>query len=182
MKLLDSIQQPSTLYATTWQSVGPGILVALMFVIVASAAMFREQSAVAGSADRKMRGGAIFDRELKGLNLGDNLAVSHGVQFQLPLAHLRDPNGRLTPNGDSLFRLLARRMKSLSLTSMLTAHSIEDAKFATTLATQMFREVSLEATQVRISFSPVSMAGAPACDPVLTLTITRHETLKGDAK
>jgi len=88
----------------------------------------------------------------------------------------------LTSNGESFFLLLARRMKSLSLNVMLTTNSIADAKFATTIAARMMREVSLESTQLRISMEG-RMAGVHAqSDSLLTVTITRHETVDGDSE
>ena len=182
MKSLNSIPPRPSLYAHAWQSVGPGMLVALMFVIVAAAAMFREQTAVAGISGVDIHGGLAFDHGLNSLHPGQNRLINHSVQLELPLENLRDSDGRLTPNGESLFLLLARRMKSLSLNIMFTAHSIDDARFATTIAALMMREVPLESTQLRISSDAIPTAGDTSGDSVLTVTITRHETVDGDAE
>ena len=182
MKANSTTQCGQSLYAAAWQHTGPGILVAMMFVVITSAAMFRERTAVAAIADVNARGGLDFDHGSGNLSPVQHLAVSHSVQLKLPLEHLRDSSGRMTPNGESLFRLLARRMKSLSLTIMLTAHSIDDAEFATTIAVLMMREVPLESTQLRISSDAIPTAGRTPADSVLTVTITRHETIDGDTR
>ena len=179
MKSLNSCLHRPSLYATPWQYVGPGILVVLMFVIVASTATFREP---AGLADVNAHGGLVLDHGTGNLNPGQNLLIGHSVQLVLPLAHLRDSDGRLTPNGESLFSLLARRMKSLSLTIMLTAHSIDDAKFATTIAASMMREIPLDSSLLRISSDALPTAGDTPDDATLSVTITRHETIDGDAE
>ena len=182
MKSLISLLPRPSLYVIAWQYLGPGILVALMFVIVASTATFREQ---AGLADVNAHGGLVLDHGPGNLNPGRNRLIGHSVQLVLPLAHLRDSDGRLTPNGESLFSLLARRMKSLSLTIMLTAHSIDDAKFATTIAARMMREIPLDSSQLRISSDVLPTAGDTPDDAALaalSVTITRIETTDGDAE
>jgi len=181
MKIMSTTQRGQSLCAVGWQHVGSGIVVALMFLIIASAAMIREQSA-ASAAGIRSRDGQVFDHGLNDLKAGKNRSISHSVRLALSLQQLRDAEGRLTSNGESFFLLLARRMKSLSLNVMLTTNSIADAKFATTIAARMMREVSLESTQLRISMEG-RMAGVHAqSDSLLTVTITRHETVDGDSE
>lgn len=179
MKSLNSFLHRPSLYATAWQYVGPGILVALMFVIVASAATLREQAGIAGgnAHDR-----LVLNRGPGNLNPRQNPLIGHSVRLELPVEHLRASDGRLTPHGESLFSFLARRMKSRSLTIMLSAHSIDDAKFATTIAAHMMGEVPLEATQLRISSDALRTARDTPGNAVLSVTITRHETVDGEAE
>lgn len=180
MKTIDTFRQTRSLYAAAWQHVGPGILVAMMCVVMASAAMFREQAAVANVTGENIDGDLVFDRRLSDSDLRQQLSINHSVRLTLPLTQLRDSSGRMTPNGESLFLLLARRMKSLSLSVMLTTNSIDDAEFAITIAGQMMCEVPLESTQLRISSDAATSSSDPARDSVLTVTITRHETVAGD--
>ncbi len=174
-------QRARSSWAAAWQHAGPGILIVLMFLIVASAAMFREQTAVAAH----MAGAGadlVFDHGFNELDLRRHLSTSHSVRLTLPLNQLRDSDGRMTPKGESLLLLLARRMKSLSLSVMLTANSMQDAEFAVTIAAHMLRDVTLESTQVRIRFEPLPTAGDASGDAVLTVTMTRHEEIDGDAR
>ena len=180
MQTIDTVQQTRSLYAAAWQHVGPGILVAMMCLVMASAAMFREQTAVANMAGENADGGMNFDHGLDDSDLSRHLSINHTVRLTLPLKQLRDASGRMTPNGESLFLLLARRMKSLSLCVMLTTSSSDDAELAITIAGHMLREVPLESTQLRISSAVAASSHDPAGDSVLTVTISRHETVTGD--
>ena len=98
------------------------------------------------------------------------------------MQQLRDAEGRLTSNGESFFLLLARRMKSLSFSVMLTTNSIADAKFATIIAARMMREVSLESTQLKISIEGRMASVDAQSDSLLTVTIAQHETVDGDTE
>jgi hypothetical protein len=180
MTVIDTLQQTRSLYTAAWQHVGPGILLAMMCVVVASAAMFREQTSVANMAGRNADGDLVFDQGLSDSDLRQHLSISHSVRLTLPLRQLRNSNGRITPNGESLFLLLARRMKSLSLSVVFTTNSIDDAEFAITIAAHMMREVPLQSTQLRICWDAASLPRDPAGDAILTVTITRHETVDGD--
>ncbi len=181
MKIMITPQRGQSLYAAGWQHVGSGIVVALMFVIIASAAMFREQRA-AGASGIMSREGQFFDDGLNDLRAGKNRAISHSVRLALPMQQLRDAEGRLTSNGESFFLLLARRMKSLSFSVMLTTNSIADAKFATIIAARMMREVSLESTQLKISIEGRMASVDAQSDSLLTVTIAQHETVDGDTE
>lgn len=181
MKRIDSFQQTQSLYSAAWQHVGPGILIAMMCIVMASAAMLRDQTAVANMAGETSDAGVVFDHGLNHSDWSQSLSISHTVQLTLPLTQLRDSDGRITPNGESLFLLLARRMKSLSLSVMLTASSIDDSRFAALIAAHMIREVPLRSTQLRISLNPTASPRVPAGDSILTVTITRHETPAGDS-
>jgi hypothetical protein len=180
MKTIDTFRPTRSLYAAAWQHAGPGMLVVMMCIVMASAAMFREQAAVANAAGVNAGGDLVFDHRLSDSDLRRQLSINHSVRLTLPLTQLRNSSGRVTPNGESLFLLLARRMKSLSLSIMLTANSTADAEFAVTIAGHMMREVPLESTQLRISSDEATLPDDPARDSVLTVTITRHETVDGD--
>ncbi|MEJ7590466.1 MAG: hypothetical protein WKF77_02885 [Planctomycetaceae bacterium] len=182
MKANSRSQRARSLYAAAWQYAGPGMLIVLMFVIVAAAAMFREQTAVANLAGAGAVGRLDFDDGSNDLDLRQRLSISHSVRLTLPLNQLRDSDGRMTPNGESLLLLLARRMKSLSLSVMLTINSMHDAEFAATIAAHMLRDASLKSTQLRISFDAIPTAVDASGDSVLTVTMTRHEMIDGDAK
>ena len=182
MKTSDTVQQTRSLYAAAWQHVGPGILVAMMCIVMASAAMFREQTVVAHMAGENADGGLVFDHGLDDSDLSKQLSISHSVRLAFPLKQLRDASGHMTPHGESLFLLLARRMKSLSLCVMLTTSSIDDAELAIMIAGHMLREVPLESTQLRISWDKPASSHDPARDSVLTVTISRHETVAGDVE
>ncbi len=182
MKTVSTISRGKSPWAAAWQHVGSGILVAMMFVILASSAMLREHSALAGIAGGNADDGLFFRDRFNGFHPGQDASISHSVQLTLPLPHLRESDGRMTPNGESFFRLLARRMKSLSLCVMLTTSSIDDAEFATTIAAHMMSDVSLDSTQIRISSDGRSALSDTQRDAVLIVTITRQETLDGDAE
>ena len=157
----------------------PGILVAMMFVLVASAPIIRDQSSVAGLVRAMNHDGLVVERRLSDLIPCTNCPVSHSVHLKLPLEQLRDAEGRITPNGESFFLLLARRMKSLSLRIRLTASSFDDAGFATAIAARMMNEVVLESTQVRISMLNPAADGDILKAAMLTVTITRFEAVSG---
>ncbi len=180
---ISSIHKTQSLYNTAWQRMAPGILVAMMFVLLASAPIICEQSSVAGLECAMNHDGLAVERRLSDLIPDAHCPVSHSVHLKLPLEKLRDTEGRMTPNGESFFLLLARRMKSLSLCIRLTASSFEDAEFTTAIAARMMNEVALESTQISISI----LNHAASSDHIpkgamLTLTITRFEAINGGAE
>lgn len=160
----------------------PGILVAMMFVVVASAPIMREQTSTAGLVRAMNHDGLVVDRRLSQLIPCTNCPVSHTVHLKLPLRQLRDAEGQITPNGESFFLLLARRMKSLSLSIRFTAGSFDDAEFATAIAARMMNKVALESTQIRIGMlNPASSSDIPK-EAMLTVTVTRFEAVSGDSE
>jgi hypothetical protein len=160
----------------------PGILVAMMFVVLASAPIVREQTSAAGLVRAMNNDGFVVDRKLSDLIPCANCPVSHSVHLKLPLEQLRDTEGRITPNGESFFLLLARRMKSLSLSIRLTASSFDDAEFSTTIAARMMNEVALKSTQIRIGMLNPAASGDIPGNAMLTVTITRFEAVSGGAE
>ena len=181
MKTMSTIRHGQSLYATRWQHVGSGIVVTLMFVITTSAAWHREQVATS-AAPTISRDGPIFDHGLNDFKVGRNRSISHSVRLALPLQQLRDAEGQLTSNGESFFLLLARRMKSLSLSVMITTNSVADAEFATTIAARMLRVVSLKSTQLRIRMEGRMEGVQTQGNSLVTIAITRHETVDGDSE
>ena len=168
-------QKSLTLYTIAWQSVGPGVLIAVMFVIASAASMNTEQTAAAGQPRITTRDGVLHDGWSDDLIPDAGSPVRHTVQLRLPLRQLRNFDGRISPNGESFFLLLARRMKSLSLNMVLTADSLDNAEFATAISARILEEIELESTQIRISLrSPLTRAVDPA-EEMLILTITRRE-------
>lgn len=168
-------QKPLTLYTIAWQSVGPGVLIVAMFVIAAAAATNTEQTAAAGlpritTPDRVMHDGWSDD-----LLPDAGSPVRHSVQLRLPLRQLRHVDGAISPNGESFFRLLARRMKVLSLSIKLTADSLDNAKFAAAISARIMDETELDSRQIRIGLqSPIAGEIEPL-EEMLILTITRRE-------
>lgn len=164
-----------TLYSSAWLSAGPGVLIAIMFVIATAASMNSEQTAAAGQPRITTRDGVMHDGWLDDLIPDVGCPVRHTVQLRLPLKQLRNIDGRITPNGESFFLLLARQMKSQSLNIKLTADSLDNVEFATAISACMMEEIELESTQIRISLqSPIARAADPP-EEMLILTITRQE-------
>ena len=116
------------------------------------------------------------------LDSNADFPTHRSVQLALPVANLRDPGGDLTPSGESFFLLLARRMKSLSLSVSLTSSSPSDTAFTATIAARMMRETPLESTQLCLSADGQETSARTLADPVLTITITRQDTIAGDNK
>ena len=181
MKSIRSMQESQSLYTTAWKTIGPGLLIAVMFVIAASGSMMREQTMVADLVSLNTHGGSADHRRLCDWISDANGPVSHSVVLKLPLAQLRDTDGQLTPRGESFFLLLARRMKSLSLSVMLTTDSMTDVEFVSSIAARMLHELSLKSTQVRVGVADVPTT-ADGLNAQLTVTITRYETSDGDRK
>lgn len=180
---VSSIHHTQSLYSNAWQRMAPGILVAMMFVLTASAPITREPSFVSGLVHVMNHDGLVVERQWSDLIPDANCPVSHSVHFKLPLEQLRDTQGQVTPNGESFFLLLARRMKSLSLCIRLTARSFEDAEFATAIAARMMNEAELESTQIRISIlNPAASSDDIPENAMLTVTVTRFEAISGDAE
>ena len=158
-----------------WQSGGPGVLIAVMFVIAAASLMNIEQTTVAGQPGITTRDGVMYDGWSDDLIPDAGSPVHHSVVIRLPLNLLRGSDGRITPNGESFFRMLARRMSSLSLNIVLTADSLGNAEFATAISTRMMDETELESTQIRVSLECPLIRAADPREDMLLLTITRQE-------
>lgn len=150
-------------YSAAWKPVGTGILVTLMFLIWSAAGHSHAPPLIQQQTP---------EESLKRLSANADFSAHRSVQFQLPLSSLRDAHGSLTPNGESFFLLLARRMKSLSLDVTLTSSSLADTNFLVTIAARMMRETPLESTQLSISADGETVNS----DPTLTVTITRLVT------
>lgn len=168
-------QNTLSLYATAWHHTGPGVFVAMMYVIVASAGLLSDQTSAVGLPDPAEREGMMRHEMLSHLIPDTDSAVSHSVRLQIPLAQLRAAHGNITPNGESFFLLLARRMKSQSLNLVLAADSPVNAEFAATISAMMMKRVELEATQIRIRLNSPAREIHNLPEPRLILTITRQE-------
>jgi hypothetical protein len=151
-----------------------------MFVIVVFTLMLREQASVAGLVHPQKHDGFTVDRITKELMAGLDSRVSHSVEMKLPIEQLRDAEGKITPNGESFFLLLARRTKSLSLNFMLKADSVDDVEFLTAIAARMLHEVALETTQIRVGMADRPTVADGRHVRGVTVTITRLETVVGD--
>ncbi|MDA1232232.1 MAG: hypothetical protein O2856_15770 [Planctomycetota bacterium] len=178
MKTQNTTFNTPSLYGAAWQQIAPGVLIALMFTIIASATMIHAQSPVNASAEI-FHGNPASSRSLADLMTDSGNSVAQSVRVELPMHQLRDADGRLTTSGESLFMLLARRIKSLSLDVMLTADSLPDAEFAAVIAARMMSESNLESTQLRIGVNDGSIDPNSANNSLLVVTITMHETTAG---
>lgn len=169
------------LYAAAWRQTGPGILIALMFVMIASAIMSNEQSRANGS-NTKQHGTPPLNQQLSDLLFANTAPATHTIRLELPIQQLRDADGEITSNCTSLFTLLARRAKSLSLTVTLTTDSYNDAKFAVAIAARMMNEVSLEATQIRIGVDEQAINAQSTKTSVLTVNVAMREVIGKDVQ
>lgn len=180
MNTQDTTSQTQSLYGAAWQQIAPGVLIALMFTI-ASAAMIHAHSPVNASAE-SFHGNPASSPGLADLITDPRNSIAHSVRIELPMEQLRDADGRLATSGESLFMLLARRIKSLSLDVMLTADSIPNAEFAAVIAARMMTEANLDAAQLRIGIHERSTDLNSANDSLLVVIITMHETIAGVVK
>ncbi|MCA9012244.1 MAG: hypothetical protein KDB01_20970 [Planctomycetaceae bacterium] len=168
-------QKPLMLYTIAWQTVGPGVLIAVMFVIATAAATNTEQTAVAGLPRIATRDRVLLDGWSEDLLPDANSPVCHSVQLRLALRQLRNADGTISPNCESFFRLLARRMKSLSLSIRLTADSLDNAKFAAAISARIMDEMELDSRQIRIALRSPAAGEIDPPEEMLILTITRRE-------
>jgi len=182
MKNIKSDRMSQSLYTAAWKHLGPGVLIALMFVIVTFTVMLREQTSVAGLTHQNNREGLTVEQCIKELMTGPDSHVIHSVEMTLPIDHLRSAEGKITPNAESFFLVLARRMKTLSLNIKLTADSLDDVSFLSAIATRMLGEVSLESTQIRIGVADRTKNAGMEHDAAVTVTIMRYESVAGDRK
>lgn len=178
MKTQNTTFSPQSLYRGAWRQTGPGVLMILLFIIIASTTMIRAQSPMNAPA-RDLHGHSESRQRLADLMKDHGNSVAHSVRVELPMHELRDADGQLTTSGESLFMLLARRIKSLSLDVTLTANSLQDAEFAAVIAARMMTESNLESTRLRIGVHEVSTDPNSANDSLLVVTITMHETTAG---
>jgi hypothetical protein len=181
MQTNNKIPQAQKTYAAAWRHTGPGILIALMFVIIASATMLRDQS-VANASDKNQNSDLPLDQRISDLLSSPGNSVLHTVRLELPMQQLRDANGDMTSNGKSLFMLLARRAKSLSLNVTLTTNSNRDAEFAASIAARMMSNVSLQSTQLRIGVEEQQTNSHSIHESILTVTITMCAAIDGEVE
>ncbi len=177
----NATQTKRSLYAAAWRQTGPGVLIALMFVIIASATMLRDQSA-ANASNKNRNPDLLTEQRLSNLLSGPGNSVFNTVRLELPLAQLRDINDQLTPNGKTLFMLLWRRAKSLSLNITLTTNSFRDAEFAAMIAARMMSNVSLQSEQLRIGVEEQQTDMNSVRESILTVTITMCAAIDGDVQ
>jgi hypothetical protein len=174
------VSRSHAIYTAAWRQSGPGILIALMFIIIASATMLREQSAA--QASHTSRNSALpLEKQLSNLLLSRTNAVFHTVRLELPMQQLRDSDGEITPNGESLFSLLARRARSRSLNITFTTNSLRDAEFAATIAARMMGDVSLQTDQLRIGVEEQTDSH-PVQKSILIVTITMRAAIDGEVE
>ncbi len=182
MKTRKSNRMSQSLYTAAWKHLGPGVLIALMFVVVTFTLMLREQTSVAGLVRSNNRDGMMAEQHINALMTGPDSHIIHSVEMTLPIDHLRSAEGKITPNGESFFLLLARRMKTLSLNIKLTADSSDDVPFLSSIAARILREVSLESTQIRIGVADRKKNADLDNDAAVTVTSARYESVAGDRK
>ena len=181
MTKLNATQTNRSLYAAGWRHTGPGILIALMFVIIASATMLREQSA-ANASNVNRNPSRPIEQQLSDLLSGPENSVFNTVRLELSISQLRDADGEMTSNGKTLFMLLGRRAKSLSLDITLTTNSIRDAEFAAMIAARMMSDVSLQPDQLRIGFEEQKTSNNLVSESILTVTITICAAIDGEVE
>ncbi len=179
MTHLNATQAEQSLYATAWRHTGPGLLIALMFVIVAAATMLREQSA-ANESNISHDSNLSTEQRLNNLLSGPETSVCNSMRLELPIEQLRDADGQITPKGRTLFMLLGRRAQSLSLNITLTTYSLQDAAFATVIAANMMKNVSLKSEQLKISVEKQPADKNPVRSAMLTVTITMLPAIVGE--
>ena len=165
----------STLYDVAWRSAGPGVLIAVMFAVAAAAAMNVEHTSASGQLRFTNRDGVLHAGWSDDLIPDADSPVRHSAQLRLPLRQLRNIDGRMTPNGESFFLLLARQMKSQSLNIVLTVDSLDRSEFAAMIAARVMDEIQLESTQIRISQRSSAAGEIDLREERMTLTITRQE-------
>ncbi len=173
--------KPCAVYAAAWRQTGPGLLIALMFVIIASAAMLRDQSA-ANASNINRSPELPIEQRLSNLLSGPGNSVFNTVRLELPIAQLRDADGQMTSNGKTLFMLRGRRAKSLSLNITLTTNSIQDAEFAAVIAARMMSDVSLKSEQLRIGVEEQQTDMNSVRESMLTVTITMCAAIDGEVE
>lgn len=181
MQTNNKFLQTSAIYAVAWRHTGPGILIALMFVIIASATMLRDQS-VANASSTYRNPDLPVEQRLSDLFSGHSNSVIHTVRLELPIHQLRDADGEMTSNAKSMFILLARRAKQLSLNVTLKTNSNRDAEFAALIAARMMSDVSLRSEQLRIGVEEQQTDSNPVHESILTVTITMCAAIDGVAE
>lgn len=177
----NKIPQTSAIYTSAWLHTAPGILIAMMFVIIASATMLRDQS-VANASNTNPNPDLPLEQQLGDLLSSPMNSVFHTVRLELPIQQLRDTDGEMTSNGKTLFMLLGRRAKSLSLNITLTTNSFRDAEFAAMIAARMMRDVSLQSEQLRIGVEEQQTDMNSVRDSILTVTITMCAAIDGEVE
>jgi hypothetical protein len=181
MQTNNKSSQTSFVYATAWQHTGPGILIALLFVIIASATMLRDQAAAnALSIDRNSD--LPIEQRLNDLLSGQMDSVSYAARLELPMQQLQDADGDITSNARSLFMLLARRAKSLSLNVTLTTNSMHNVGFAAKIAARMMSDASLQSRQLRIGIEEQLTDSNTVHESILTVTITMCAAIDGEVE
>ena len=173
--------QTSASYAVAWRHAGPGVLIALLFVIIASATMLRDQS-VAYASSSIRNPDLPIELRLSDLLSGQSNSVFHTVRLALPMQQLRDADGEMTSNAKSLFMLIARRAKSLSLNVTLITNSNQDADFAAAIAARMMCDALLQSEQLRISVDEQQTDSNSVQESMLAVTITMCAATDGDFK
>lgn len=177
----NKIPQTSAIYTSAWLHTAPGILIAMMFVTLASATMLRDQS-VANASNTNPNPDLPLEQQLGDLLSSPMNSVFHTVRLELPIQQLRDTDGEMTSNGKTLFMLLGRRAKSLSLNITLTTNSFRDAEFAAMIAARMMRDVSLQSEQLRIGVEEQQTDMNSVRDSILTVTITMGAAIDGEVE
>ena len=170
-----------SLYAAAWRHTGPGVLIALMFVIIAAETMLREQSS-ANASNRNRIPDLSIEQQLSDLLSGPENSVCNTVRLELPITQLRGADGQITSNGRTLFMLLGRRAKSLSLNITLTTNSLQDAEFATVIATSMMNNVSLQSEQLKISVEEQPADKNSVRESMLIVAITMCPAIVGEVE
>lgn len=93
------------------------------------------------------------------------------------MQQLRDADGDITSNAKSLFMLLARRAKSLSLKVTLTTSSTRDVGFAAKIAADMMSDASLQSEQLRVGVEERRTNGDSVQESFLTVSITNVQPM-----
>lgn len=171
MQTKNKSSQTAVMYSAAWRHTGPGILIALLFVVIASATMLRDQS-IANASNIIQKQDIPIEQRLDDLLAGRADTIFYSVRLELPMQQLLDADGDITSNAKSLFMLLARRAKSLSLNLALTTNSTQDVGFAAKIAADMMSDGSLQSEQLRIGVEERRTNGDSVHESFLTVSIT----------
>ena len=171
MQTNNKSSQTAVLYSAAWRHTGPAILIALLFVVMTSATMLRDQS-IANASNKIRKHDITIEQRVNDLLAGRGDTIFSSMRVELPMQQLRDVDGDVTSNAKSLFMLLARRAKSLSLNVSLTTDSIQNVGFVAKIAAHMMRDVSLQSEQLRIGVEERLTDGGSVQESFLTVSIT----------